>query len=156
MGRGDDKALRLIAGALIGSDLTERELITLSERLMFDDRWTRKLAMLIKDLSHLPDVDQLDSGMKLGLREVQGSDIELVDELMELFSRKRAPKSHALNILAKANKSKVWEPQPQRSFNENCTNFIKLQPKSEARAVINRVAHLLGYPNDPYLRELAR
>lgn len=156
MGQRHDKALRLIAGALVGSDLTERELVSISERLMFDPSWTRRLAMFLKEVARASDAFRRDSIMKLGFSESEMSDEDIADELTELFSRKRLTKAQAFRVLKKASKSKEWEPHPGRTLRENCISIVQLQPNpEEARSLVNRVAELLGYASDPYLRELA-
>ena len=150
-----ERALRIIGGALLGSDLNAHELLELSERILFDRAWRERLSRLLRDLAHV-------SRARYGGEYVEYEDVapqepeEFAAEITRLFSRKRLRKQDALAILRKASNTKSWKPQPRRTVRENATKLVRtLGGPEEARVLVADVAEILGYGRDPYLRGLS-
>lgn len=155
MRRQPARALRIIAGALLSSDLDSKELLEISERLRYDRRWTERLSSLIQDLAHTSGRAGLDSRGP-GLTSEPQSAQDFADELTRMFSRKRLRKLKALHILRRLSDSKSWKADPSRTLRENAEDLIRTLPgPKQARVLVARVAEYLGYAQDPYLRGLS-
>lgn len=153
MGRRQEKAYRLIAAALLASDLTGKELFEISDRLMFDPRWTERLALYLREIVEISEMSRLGLGKSISIGQRDMPE-EFADELAELFSRKRLPKKHVLAILRDLSGSKVWNPDPKRTVRENSKELIlTLDNSKKASDFVNLVANFLGYSRDPYLRD---
>lgn len=154
MGQRKDKASRLIAAALLGSDLSSKELFEISDRLMFDSRWTERLALYVREIAEITDMSRLGLGTSIGLGHRDKPE-EFADELVELFSRKRLPKIQVLGILEMLSGSKTWKSDSKRTVRENSEALIRtLRNPKEASDLVKQVGRYLGYSGDPYLRDL--
>ena len=150
-----ERALRVIAGALLGSELDPRDLLEISERLTFDRKWTERLSSLIRELAHASERTGLGRYLEVPAPEHETA-ADFAEELTRLFSRKRLRKLEALKILRKVSGSQSWKLDPRRTLRENVTELIAtLSGPKEASTLVVRVAQFLGYPGDSYLRELS-
>ena len=145
---------RVIAAALLGSNLSPRQLVDISERLLFDHAWVQHLSEMIREMAHL--FDAADQRPRIGVESPQ-STVEWADQIVELCSRKRLRKVDALNVLDRSKGSSRWEPKRERTLRQNAEDLLRLAGDDEnARAILARVAESLGYQSDPYLREMTR
>lgn len=149
------RVLRLLAGALLGSDLTPKELMEISERLLFDPKWTERLAVYLRGIAEVSGSFSSKNREDFGYVRHDGLG-DYANELVELFSRKQTRKNDALIVLKKASRSKKWKPQPSRTLRENCFELMRtFSREDDAVLLINRVADMLRIESDPYLRGLS-
>lgn len=150
-----DRVFRLIAGALLGSDLTRKELTEISERLLFDLKWTEKMATYLREIAQVSESLPRGRTKDVGYRMHERPEV-FANELAELFSRKRVRKDEALEILRKISKSENWMPNSEQTVRENCHSLIQgLSNPNNAISLVDRVASALGIESDPYLRGLS-
>ena len=145
---------RVIAAALLGSDLSPRELVEVSERLLFDRAWIQHLSEMIREVAQLSGA--ANQRLWIGVESPQSA-LEWAVQVVDLLSRKRLRKVEALSLLEQTKGSSSWKPKRNRTLRQNAEDLLRLvDDEEEARAIVGRIAELLGYPSDPYLRELAR
>ena len=149
-----ERALRLIAGALFGSDLTPKDLMEISECLFSDRKWTERLSYVVRELARTLDVSRSNPYPEI-LHPEQTSE-ESVGELVRMFSQKRLSKAKALSLLEELSDSNSWKPDARRTLRENARALVlSLSGAEETSALIARIADFLQYGGDPYLRRLS-
>ena len=145
---------RLIVGALLGSNLSQKELIYISERLLYDKKWREQLAIYLRNIAEITYMSRTKADMYH-----EGADRDLAEEyaaeIVEMFSSKRVPKLDSLKTLKNFSRSKSWIPSPNRTVRENATELLRsLKTENEVKALLNDLADYLGYEGDPYIRGL--
>jgi len=150
-----EKALRIVSGALLGSDLTARDIMEISELVIHDRLWAERLSRHIREVVQASERSFRPRQRELGASE--GEDAEdFAAELTRLFSQKRMSKANALSVLRAAGSSKSWTPEPRKTLRENAETLVRTLPgPKEALLVVRRVSEMLGYGGDPYLRGLS-
>ncbi len=154
MARKRDKTYRLIVGALLGSNLTNKELLQTSERLIFDSRWSEQLGLYLREIVDISEFSKLKFEEGFGLDQADSPEF-FAYEIVELFSRKRLPKKEVLAILSEVSASNEWKPNPNLTVRENSMALLQiLGSRTEALNLTKKIRYRLGYGGDSYLREL--
>jgi len=153
MAHADNRILRIIVGSLLASSLSDRELILVSERLLVDKRWARRLAFMLRELPRITR----SAGLGRGLDPDTVSFDACVEETLDLFKQKRWPKRKALDLLRHLNPARSWKPDPTRTLRENVNQLLgQFSSAREASGFVHTLAQHLGYQRDPYLHNLLR
>lgn len=154
MARKRDKTYRLIVGALLGSNLTDKELLQISERLIFDSRWSEQLGLYVREIVDVLEFSRPKFEEGFGLDQADSPEF-FAYEIVELFSKKRLPKKEALAILSEVSGSKEWKPNHNLTVRQNSVALLlTLRSSTVALDLIKKIRYRLGYGGDPYLREL--
>lgn len=151
---GREKIYRTIGGSLLGSNLTRKELMELSERLIFDPRWSAELGEYLRELFF---VSYGNKKRDVRGRNQYSDNLEVAEvEIVELFKRRRARKSDALRVLTKASRTKNWRPIHKLTVRQNVVNLLRsLESVDDISGLVYDVRKLLGYSGDPYLDALS-
>ena len=148
------KIHRLIAGALLGSELSSRELMELSERLRFDRTWTDQLANFMEELAHITSLRPIRRYGE-SPRDEYDERSSPVDEIVDIFRSKRLRKTDALEILVAFAGGQNWMPNPGETLRQNVHQLLKSLPRAKEKTeLINNIVGALSTHRDPYLRKL--
>ncbi len=150
----DDRALRVIVGALLGSELKRADLHRIADRFARDSRWAGMLAEALHEAAELSRL-RTRPGRQKALFPGQPMSDELAEETHQLLSRKRLPKLEALSILEHAARGSKWRARPDETLRENVILFFDaLRDPHEALEATHRVREMLGLGGDEYFRTI--
>ena len=150
-----DKVTRLIAGALLSSDLSYPQLLELSDRLRFDRQWLEQLSATVGELAEVARRGGRRSVSRQVTPAASGRET-YVEQIVDMFNRKRMRRSRALDLLAEisATQGNQWMPNGDWTLRQNVDSLIAGLSAQESRTVMKQVSEILGISSDAYLREL--
>ena len=150
-----DKIIRLIAGTLYAAGLSYRELIEVSDRLIFDRLWLDQLSQTIRRLAET-DRQDAKSHIVSPKKTAPTRKGTYVAQILHLLRQKRLRKTIALSLLAKVSQAEQinWTGSQSLTLRRNVENLVDILSPSQSKIVIARLSDVLGVSRDAYLREL--
>lgn len=146
-----DRAILVMGGALMQSGFSKRELLDIAKRLTDDPSFTDQLSHLVFQLTPLTSLSPV--GTKPPRYDAEPE--TFVEELIDMFAKRRMRKADALLVLKKTVRGLTWVPRPSQTLRDNIFSLSReLSSSKEADALRVAIAGVLGVSADPYLRRL--
>ena len=151
-----ERVSRAIASAMVSQDLSVEEMLELSERVRHDSRLQTRLSEFLRGVAYAADKVGLTRRSGPRSESMDSSVSEAVEDILELFRRRRLNKAVAFKVLSQASGDAGWSPRNGKTLRENVKAALERVSDDElaVRAVVASVAKELGYSGDPYLRGL--
>jgi len=143
---------RILAAAVLGSDLSPHEIRDFCDRLRFEPGLAERLVKLLGNVAMT--LDDLSLSKPAYRSESEDPRIGMIDEILGMLKRSKVSRERALKILSR--ESGGWRADPKLTLRRNVRDLVEILPSSEAHQFQGRVARALGLPEDPYLRGLTR
>lgn len=150
-----DKIIRLMAGALLSSDLSYQQLLEVSDRLKVDREWLEEISVVIRELAEVARRGGRRSFSRPEDASASGHESD-VGQIIDMVNRKRMRRSAALEILAELSEShgKPWTPNTEWTLRRNVDDLLRRLSPRDSRIMMKQLSEVLGIPSDAYLREL--